>query len=86
MGSVGSTMNEIMDYATMVISVCVIYIVGSVILTQILGAGLINNTSSFYGTIAQVNSIWNSSTGMMVAAVIIVIATIVIRQLRGGFK
>lgn len=79
-------MNEIMDYATMVISVCVIYIVGSVILTQILGAGLINNTSSFYGTIAQVNSIWNSSTGMMVAAVIIVIATIVIRQLRGGFK
>jgi len=85
MSSVGNAMNEIQDFAVMTISISVIYFVGGAILEQVLATNLLPNTSAFYGTVASIESIWNSSLGMMVAAVVIILAGIILRQLRGGF-
>lgn len=78
----GGALNEIQDYAVAVISISILYIVGGVILDNIIATGLINNTSSFYGTIASVQSMWNSSLGIMGAVVIIAAAVIIMRQLK----
>jgi hypothetical protein len=78
----GGALVEIQDYAISVISIAILYIVGGVILDNIIACGLLENTSSFYGTIASVESMWNSSLGIMGAIVIISAAVIIMRQLR----
>ncbi|RXA21837.1 hypothetical protein EQO05_00955 [Methanosarcina sp. MSH10X1] len=78
----GGALVEIQDYAVAVISVAILYIVGGVILDNIIGVGLLSNTSAFYGTIASVESMWNSSLGIISAVVIIAAAVIIMRQLK----
>ena len=75
-------LGEVQDYAVAVVSLAIIYIIGGVILENIIGVGLLSNTSSFYSTIASVESMWNSSLGIMSAVVIISAAVIIMRQLR----
>jgi|GEM_PF-3310120 hypothetical protein len=75
-------LGEIQDYAVAVISISILYIVGGVILDNIIATGLIDNTSNFYGTIANIESMWSSSLGIMGAVVIIAAAVIIMRQLR----
>jgi len=75
-------LGEIQDYAVSVISISILYIVGGVILDNIIATGLIDNTSNFYGTIANIESMWSSSLGIMGAVVIIAAAVIIMRQLR----
>lgn len=80
--SSNGALGEIQDYAVAVISISVLYIVGGVILDNIINTGILTNTSPFYGTIASVESMWTSSLGIMAAVVIIAAAVIIMRQLR----
>ena len=77
-----SALGEIQDYAIAVISISILYIVGGVILENIIACGLLKQTSSFYGTIASIESMWSSSLGIIGAVVIIAAAVIIMRQLR----
>ena len=80
--SSNGALGEIQDYAVAVISISILYIVGGVILENIIACGLLANNSSFYSTIASVESMWTSSLGIMGAVVIIAAAVIIMRQLR----
>jgi hypothetical protein len=75
-------LGEIQDYAVAVISIAIVFIVGGVILENILNVGLLSEGSAFYGTIASIESMWNSSLGIIGAVVIIAAAVIIMRQLR----
>lgn len=75
-------LDEIQDYAIAVISISILYIVGGVILDQIISTNLLANTSDFYGTIASVESMWTSSLGIIGAVVIIAAAVVIMRQLK----
>lgn len=75
-------LGEIQDYAVAVISISILYIVGGVILENIIACNLLGETSSFYGTIASIESMWSSSLGIIGAVVIIAAAVIIMRQLR----
>ena len=77
-----SALDEIQDYAIAVISISILYIVGGVILDNIIATGLLEETSTFHSTITSVESMWNSSIGIMGAVVIIAAAVIIMRQLR----
>jgi hypothetical protein len=78
----GGALNEIQDYAVAVISISILYIVGGVILDNIIACGLLEENSTFFGTIASIESMWSSSLGIMGAVVIIAAAVIIMRQLR----
>ena len=75
-------LGEIQDYAVAVISISILYIVGGVILENIIACNLLKETSSFFGTIAKIESMWSSSLGIIGAVVIIAAAVIIMRQLR----
>lgn len=77
-----SALDEVQDYAIAIISISILYVVGGVILDNIITTGLINETSNFYGTIASIESMWSSSLGIMCAVVIIAAAVIIMRQLK----
>lgn len=80
--NMSGALDEIQDYAIAVISISILYIVGGVILDNIIGTGMLNDTSTFYGTISSIEGMWNSSIGIMGAVVIIAAAVIIMRQLR----
>jgi hypothetical protein len=75
-------LDEIQDYVVAVISISILYIVGGVILENVISCGLLENTSSFYGTIASVESMWDSSLGIIGAVVIIAAAVVIMKQLK----
>ena len=75
-------LGEIQDYAVAVISISILYILGGVILENIIACNLLKETSSFYGTVASIESMWSSSLGIIGAVVIIAAAVIIMRQLR----
>ena len=77
-----SALDEIQDYAIAVISISILYIVGGVILDNIIATGMLEETSAFYSTISSIEGMWNSSIGIMGAVVIIAAAVIIMRQLR----
>lgn len=78
----GGALGEIQDYAIAVISISILFVVGGLILDNVISTGMLEETSSFYGTIASVESMWNSSLGIMGAVVIIAAAVIIMRQLK----
>lgn len=78
----GGALGEIQDYAIAVISISILFVVGGLILDNIITTNLINENSTFYGTIASIESMWNSSLGIMGAVVIIAAAVIILRQLK----
>lgn len=80
--NMSGALDEIQDYAIAVISISILYIVGGVILDNIIATGMLNETSTFYGTISSIEGMWNSSIGIMGAVVIIAAAVIIMRQLR----
>lgn len=78
----GGALDEIQDYVIAIVSISILYIVGGVILDNIIACGLLANTSSFYGTIASVESMWTSSLGIVGAVVIIAAAVVIMKQLK----
>lgn len=75
-------LGEIQDYAIAVISISILFVVGGLILDNIIATNLINETSNFYGTVSSIESMWNSTLGIMGAVVIIAAAVIIMRQLK----
>lgn len=81
MGSVKNmSMDETIRFVEGAVVIGVLIYVGAVCLDKLSAAGLINATGPFNGTVAQVSSMWTSSTGMVSTVLIIAAAAIIIRM------
>jgi len=73
-------MEETVKYIEAVVIIGVLIYVGAVCLDKLSGASLINSTGAFNGTVADVASMWHSSTGMISTVIIIGAAAIIIKM------